>query len=99
MKFSSHLTQHSYSKIDQFFNGFWQSLAWTTTLQLNSIRVSGKFYKLFEIYLSNRFERVVLNAESLLLRPILTDIPQGSILGQILFLIYVNNMPNGLKAT
>ena len=49
--------------------------------KLNSIGISDKFYKLIESYLSNRFQRVVLNGQTSLWRPILAGLPQGSILG------------------
>ena len=59
--------------------------------KLNPIGISGKFYKLIEIYLSNRFQRVVLNGQTSSWRPVFAGIP-------LHFLIYVNNMPNGLKS-
>ena len=57
--------------------------------KLNAIGVSGKFYKLMESYLPNRFQSVVLNGQTSSWRPILASVPQGSILGPLLFLLYI----------
>ena len=57
--------------------------------KLNSIGISGKFYKLMESYLSDRFQRVVLNKQTSSWRPILPGVPQGFILGPLLFRIYI----------
>ena len=59
--------------------------------------ISGKLYELIENYLSGRFQRVILNGQTSSWRPILADVSQGSILGPLLFLIYINDLPNGLK--
>jgi len=53
--------------------------------------------KLFKNYLSNRYQYVTYeNSNSTLLR-ISTGVPQGSILGPLLFLIYVNDLQNVCK--
>ena len=49
-------------------------------------------------YLSTRFQRVVLNAQPSPWRLILAGISQGSILRSLLFLIYINDMPDDLKS-
>ena len=65
--------------------------------ELKSMGISGEIYDLLENYLSGRLQRVILNGQTTSWRPILAGVPQGSILGPLLFLIYINNLPNKLK--
>ena len=54
--------------------------------------------KLLENYLTDRQQRVVLNGRTSSKQNVYAGAPQGSVLGPPLFLIYINNLPDGLTS-
>jgi hypothetical protein len=65
--------------------------------QLKSFGYSNKLLKFFHSYLSNRFQKVVVQGQESEYLPVLSGVPQGSILGPLLFLYYINNCGQNLS--
>ena len=65
--------------------------------KLKSMGISGERYEIIGNYLSGRFQIVILNWKTSSWRPILASVPQNSVLGLLLFLIYFDDLSNGLR--
>ena len=61
-----------------------------------SYGISGQILGLISFFVSNRGLRVVLNGKSSQEHPVNTGVPQGSILGPTLFLLYINDLPDNI---
>ena len=62
--------------------------------KLNTYLIRGNAINWFKDYLANRSQFVEIDGYSSSLLNIQCGVPQGSILGPLLYLIYVNHIPN-----
>ncbi len=67
--------------------------------KLEQMGISGNLLKWIESYLKGRSQKVVINGVESNPRYINASVPQGSILGPLLFLVYVNDLVNDLETT
>ena len=71
---------------------------WHEGLTYKTKSISDPLLKLTERFLSNRYQRVLLNGQSSAWFVIIAGVLQGSILGPLFFLIYINDLNKNLSS-
>ena len=83
-----------FSDIFKAFDRVWHE---ALISKLQSYGISDSLLWLFINFLSERLQRVVLNGQPPEWQKVLADAPQGSVLGLLLFLIFINDIPANLE--
>jgi len=64
--------------------------------KLLTFDIGGEVWSWFHAYITNRHQYVCINNSNSSLLPVESGVPQGSILGPLLFIMYMNDLPNAV---
>ena len=88
-------TRAAFLDISKAFDKVWHE---GLLFKLKRSGIVGQLHALIFYFLSNRKQRVVLNGMASSWESIKSGVPQGSVLGPLLFLIYINDLTDNISS-
>ena len=92
---AGHHTQGVFLDVEAAFDKVWHS---GLLAKLDQNGITGPCLALFRSYLSNRKQVVVVDGVKSEVQPVQAGVPQGSRLGPLLFIIFMNDIKNNLES-
>ena len=84
---------------DSSFISYCQILGMKETYGKETYGTEGEVLNLLRNYLHERYQSAVLHGQTSSRELIKSGVPQGSVLGPLMFLIYINDLPDNIQST